>query len=112
MKTERLIEEDIRRGEIEKKRIRLDTPAVPSCCVGHFDIPPNIPDFRNRKCKTHYQRTDVILRGWCGMALDGKDIDWSINEEDVTCERCLVAIQKYKTQDNLPAMSAGWDYNR
>ena len=57
----------------------------------------------------HYQRTDVILRGWCGLAFGSKNIDKTIDIDDVTCKRCLEAIEKYKVQSNLPAMSSGWD---
>ena len=58
--------------------------------------------------KVHYQRTDVILRGWCGIALGEKSTGWTIEKEEVTCKNCLVAIKKHKTQDNLKIVTAGW----
>ena len=48
---------------------------------------------------THYQRIGAFLTGWCGIKLTTY---WTLDKEKVTCKRCIQAIKKYKTEDNLP----------
>jgi len=45
----------------------------------------------------HYQRLDGILQSGCGRYLSST-MDWSINENEVTCKQCIVYLKQIKNR--------------